>query len=151
MRSTQVVPGVQAGDGWLATGDLGRLDGEGYLYPLGRMSDTINRGGEKFQPAEIAERLRAHAAVADVVVAGVPDPELGQRVGVALVVRDGQPVPTRDDLRDWCRVELAPFKLPDVVVVVDALPFNELGKLPRSAAVDLITVAAARGGGPDGP
>ena len=149
VRSVQVVPasGTDLDDGWLHTGDLARMDADGYLYPLGRMSDTINRGGEKFSPSEIAERVRAHPAVADVVVAGVPDDELGQRVGVAVVVRAGQPTPTRDELREWCRSDLAGFKLPDVVVVVDALPVNELGKLPRAAAVELITSAAETAGG----
>jgi len=148
VRSTQVVPASGTGldDGWLHTGDLARRDADGYLYPVGRTSDTINRGGEKFPPAEVADRVRAHPSVADVVVAGVPDPELGHRVGVAVVVRSGLAPPTRDELRDWCRSDLAPFKLPDLVVVVDALPFNELGKLPRAAAVELITGAAGTGG-----
>ncbi len=147
VRSVQVVPatGTALDDGWLRTGDLARVDADGYLYPLGRMSDTINRGGEKFEPSEIADLLRAHPAVADVVVAGVPDPELGHRVGVAIVVRPGEPVPTRDQLRDWCRGDLAGFKLPDVVVVVDELPVNAVGKLPRAAAVELITGAVAAG------
>jgi len=145
VRSAQVVAPDQPADGWMRSGDLARQDADGYLYPLGRMSDTINRGGEKFPPSEIAERLRAHPAVADVVVAGVPDHELGQRVGVAVVVRAGRPTPTRDELRDWCRADLAGFKLPDVVVFVDALPVNELGKLPRAAAVELITGTAANG------
>ncbi len=139
VRSAQVVLPGSSPDDWLRTGDLARQDGDGYLYPLGRLSDTINRGGEKFPPAEVAECLREHPAVAEVVVAGVPDPELGQRVGAAVVVRAGEPVPTRAELRAWCGHDLASFKLPDVVVVVDALPVNELGKLPRAAAVALIT------------
>ncbi len=146
VRSVQVVPatgGSTEEAGWLRTGDLAHQDADGYLYPLGRMSDTINRGGEKFPPSEVADRLRAHHAVADVAVAGVPDDELGHRVGVAIVVRDGAPEPTRDELRDWCRGELASFKLPDVVVVVDALPYNEQGKLPRTTAVALITGRAS--------
>ncbi|MGZ4760757.1 MAG: class I adenylate-forming enzyme family protein [Acidimicrobiales bacterium] len=149
VRSAQVAPASGTGldDGWLHSGDLARMDADGYLYPLGRMSDTINRGGEKFAPAEVAECLRTHPAVADVVVAGLPDAELGHRVGAAIVVRPGEPVPSRDELRDWCRRDLAGFKLPDIVVVVDALPFNEVGKLPRSAAVELITTAAAAAGG----
>ena len=77
------------GDGWLETGDLARRDDEGYLYPSGRRSDVINRGGEKFAPAEVVEALRNHPAIADVVVAGVPDDEMGERVGVAVVVRSG--------------------------------------------------------------
>ncbi len=129
------------GEGWLETGDLVHRDAQGYLYPSGRRGDIINRGGEKFAPAEVAEVIRLHPAVADVVVTGVPDVEMGERVGVALVVRPGADTPTSDDLRVWCRDALAPFKLPEVVVVVDALPYNELGKLPRRVAVELIMSA----------
>jgi acyl-CoA synthetase (AMP-forming)/AMP-acid ligase II len=143
VRSSQVAPasGTALDDGWLRTGDVAHLDADGYLFPHGRMSDTINRGGEKFEPSEVAERLRTHPAVLDVVVAGIPDDELGQRVGAAIVVRADEPTPTPNALRDWCRGDLAAFKLPDVVVMVDALPYNELGKLPRSVAIDLITGA----------
>ncbi len=124
--------------GWLETGDLARQDADGYLYPTGRRSDGINRGGEKFAPHEVADVLRRHPAVADVVVVGLPDPEMGERVGTAVVVAPGQDPPTLDELREWCRGDLAPFKLPEVVAVVDALPSNELGKLPRPMAVELI-------------
>lgn len=125
--------------GWLETGDLASRDARGYLHPAGRRSDVINRGGEKFGPGEVAQALRDHPSIADVVVAGLPDPEMGERVGMAMVLRPGAERPTRADLRRWCETKLAPFKLPDVVAVVDSLPYNELGKLPRRAAVDLIT------------
>ena len=124
--------------GWLQTGDLGRLDSDGYLYPTGRVTDTINRGGEKFGPAEVADVLRGHPDIDDVAVAGVADEEMGERVGVAVVVRPGAAAPTVDALREWCRDRLAPFKLPEVLVIVDALPYNELGKLPRPVTAALI-------------
>jgi long-chain acyl-CoA synthetase len=123
--------------GWLRTGDLARQDRDGYLYPTGRMSDTINRGGEKFGPAEVAEALRSHPDVSDVAVAGIPDPEMGERVGVAVVASHGAPL-TTEGLRDWCRPRLASYKLPEIVVFVDALPYNELGKLSRKATAELI-------------
>ena len=87
-----VVPEAPAGDGaappgWFRTGDMVSADHEGYLYPAGRLSDTINRGGEKFAPAEVEDVVRAHPAVRDVAVFGVPDAEMGQRVGVAVVVQ----------------------------------------------------------------
>ncbi len=129
-------------EGWLRTGDLGRVDADGYVFPVGRLSETINRGGEKFGPAEVAEVIRRHPAVADVAVAGIPDPEMGERVGVAVVLRPGHDPVGLGELRDWCRGALAPFKLPEVVVVVDALPYNELGKLSRRAAAELIAEAA---------
>ena len=125
-------------EGWLHTGDLARRDPDGYIYPSGRMSETINRGGEKFAPAEVADVVRQHPAVADVGVAGIPDDEMGERVGVAIVARPGESAPGLEDLRAWCRGRLAPFKLPERLVVVDALPYNELGKLPRRAVAGLM-------------
>jgi long-chain acyl-CoA synthetase len=137
VRSSQNVA-----EGWLATGDLGRRDADGYLYPSGRISDGINRGGEKFGPAEIAEVVRSHPEIAEAAVAGVTDPELGERVGVAVVMVAGAGPISRDELREWCRDRLAPFKLPEVVAVLDALPVNELGKLPRRVVADAIVRAA---------
>jgi long-chain acyl-CoA synthetase len=125
-------------EGWLHTGDLARREPDGYIYPSGRMSETINRGGEKFAPSEIADAVRTHPAVADVVVAGVADEEMGERVGVAIVARPGASAPGLEELREWCRGRLAPFKLPERLVVVDVLPYNELGKLPRRAVAALI-------------
>ena len=97
-------------EGWLHTGDLARRDADGYIYPSGRLSDTINRGGEKFGPIEVEEALRAHPAVSDVAVAGITDEEMGQRVGAAVVT--GLPV-TLDELRSHCRDFIAYFKLPE--------------------------------------
>jgi acyl-CoA synthetase (AMP-forming)/AMP-acid ligase II len=133
MKGSQNVRG-----GWLHTGDWGRLDGDGYLFPAGRRSDTINRGGEKFGPVEVATVLAEHPAVAEVAVAGVPDDEMGERVGVIVVVEEGRTAPTTADLREWSRDRLAAYKLPEIVVFADALPINELGKLPRRAIVELI-------------
>src|SRR6202035_5274799 len=94
-------------EGWLHTGDLARRDADGYIYPSGRLSDTINRGGEKFGPVEVEEALRSHPAVSDVAVAGVADDELGQRVGAAVVAfRPG----ALEHVRAQCRALLAHFK-----------------------------------------
>jgi long-chain acyl-CoA synthetase len=136
--------GQTVADGWLHTGDLGRRQPDGYLYPVGRLTETINRAGEKFGPIEVSEALRDHAAVADVAVAGVPDEEMGERVGAAIVLQPGATQPTVEDLRAFCRTRLASYKLPEVVVFVDALPYNELGKLGRRATAELIAREAAR-------
>ena len=114
--------------GWLRTGDLVRRDTDGYLHAVGRLSDVINRGGEKVDPAEVEAALRAHPSIADVAVAGYGDAEMGQRVG-ALVVA----VETVDDelLRTWCRTRLEPHKVPERIVFVDAIPLTELGKVSR--------------------
>jgi acyl-CoA synthetase (AMP-forming)/AMP-acid ligase II len=121
--------------GWLRTGDLARVDGDGYLYPSGRMSDTINRGGEKFGPIEIETVLRRHPSVADVAVAGVADTEMGQRVAAVVVLNN--PV-TEQELTDFCREHLARFKIPERIVFVDAISYNETGKVDRRALARLV-------------
>jgi acyl-CoA synthetase (AMP-forming)/AMP-acid ligase II len=122
-------------EGWLHTGDLARRDADGYIYPSGRLSDTINRGGEKFGPIEVEEALRAHPAVGDVAVAGITDDEIGQRVGAAVVA--SRPV-TLDELRSHCRDRLAYFKLPERLIVVDHIPYSETGKVNRRRLAALI-------------
>jgi acyl-CoA synthetase (AMP-forming)/AMP-acid ligase II len=122
-------------EGWLHTGDLAQRDADGYIYPSGRLGDTINRGGEKFGPIEVEEALRAHPAVGDVAVAGITDDEMGQRVGAAVVVC--RPV-TLDELRSHCRDRIAYFKLPERLIVVDDIPYSETGKVNRRQLAALI-------------
>jgi acyl-CoA synthetase (AMP-forming)/AMP-acid ligase II len=122
--------------GWLHTGDLGRQDSDGYIFPSGRLSDTINRGGEKFGPIEVEEALRSHPAVTDVAVAGVADAELGQRVGAAVVAR--APV-TLEELRSHCRDLIAYFKLPERLAIVDQIPYSATGKISRHQIAALIS------------
>ena len=122
-------------EGWLHTGDLARRDADGYIYPSGRLSDTINRGGEKFGPIEVEEALRTHPAVSDVAVAGITDEEMGQRVGAAVVTR--LPV-TLDELRSHCRDFIAYFKLPERLAIVDRIPYSDTGKVNRRQLALLI-------------
>ncbi len=133
--TVDAVAGDGTSPGWLRTGDLVSVDAEGYLYPAGRLSDTINRGGEKFAPMEVEDVVRAHAAVRDVTAVGVPDTEMGHRVGVAAVV-DGDM--TIEELRDFCRGRIAAFKMPERLLVVDELPYNDFGKVDRKALRALI-------------
>ncbi|GAB3033028.1 class I adenylate-forming enzyme family protein [Mycobacterium bourgelatii] len=126
---------AQNGD-WLQTGDLGRRDADGYIYPSGRLKDTINRGGEKFGPIEVEEALRSHPAVSDVAVAGIADEEMGQRVGAAVVAN--APV-TLEELRSHCRQRIAYFKAPERLAIVDAIPYSETGKVNRLRIAALIT------------
>ncbi len=119
---------AHVGQGWLRTGDLARRDAEGYIYPSGRLRDTINRGGEKFGPIEVEDALRSHPAVSDVAVAGVDDDEMGQRVGAAVVARN--PV-TLGELRSHCRELIAYFKVPERLIIVDEIPYNDTGKVNR--------------------
>jgi long-chain acyl-CoA synthetase len=125
-------------EGWLHTGDLARQDSDGYIYPIGRLKDTINRGGEKFGPIEVEEAIRTHPAVSDVAVAGIADEEMGQRVGAAVVAR--LPL-TLEELRSHCRERIAYFKLPERLKVVDHIPYNDTGKVNRRQLAALIADA----------
>ncbi|HWA67258.1 MAG TPA: fatty acid--CoA ligase family protein [Mycobacteriales bacterium] len=123
-------------DGWLRTGDLVRLDADGYLYPHGRLADTINRGGEKFGPAEVEAAIRSHPAVVDAAVAGVPDPEMNERVGAIVVT--GEPLDT-GALQQWCAERIAKYKTPELVVFADEVPLTDMGKVDRLAVVRIVT------------
>ncbi|HEX4903083.1 MAG TPA: AMP-binding protein [Acidimicrobiales bacterium] len=117
-------------DGWLRTGDLGRLD-DGVLSVFGRRGDLIITGGENVHPDPVERRLRAHPAVADVAVVGRPDPEWGQRVVAVLELVDPDVVPSLDELRAWVREELPAWCAPKVLEV-RALPRTSLGKVRRA-------------------
>jgi o-succinylbenzoate---CoA ligase len=128
VRGPMVAAGSLAGDGWLHTGDLGRLDDEGRLHVEGRLKDLIVTGGENVAPLEVEQVLLAHPAVADAGVAGRPDEEWGEAITAFVVLRapaDGEA------LRAWCRQRLAPHKVPKAVEIVDVLPRNPAGKLER--------------------
>lgn len=117
-------------DGWFPTNDGGWLDEAGYLFVEGRLDDVIVRGGENISPGEIEDVLRAHPAVRDVAVLGLPDEQWGERV-VAVVVCDAPPA--GDQLADWVRQRLRSTKTPEAFFYRPALPYNETGKLLRRA------------------
>jgi len=131
VRGPNVSPGYLHQPGhsdWLHTGDLGRLDDDGYLYVLDRRSDLIVSGGENVYPAEVEATLLAHPAVEDAGVFGVADPEWGQMVAAALVLKEPA---SADDILEFCRLRLAGYKMPKRVEFVEALPRNAAGKLLR--------------------
>jgi oxalate---CoA ligase len=123
-------------DGWLDSGDLGYLDGDGFLFLAGRSDDVINRGGEMLYPREIEEVLMADPAVQDAVVVGRPSPILGQ-VPVAYVIAAHEPDTAArlqellGQLNDRCTAELSRFKLPEAIYVVPDLPRAATGKVQR--------------------
>jgi o-succinylbenzoate---CoA ligase len=121
--------------GWLHTGDIGRLDREGYLYVLDRRADLIISGGENVSPAEVEAVLLSHNDIREAAVYGARDPVWGQRVVAALVLRPGAVL---DDaaLGEFCRGKLAGYKIPRQVRIVDVLPRNAAGKLLRSRLRD---------------
>ncbi len=121
-------------DGWIRTGDLGRVSpDDGLLRVTGRQGDRINRGAFKFYPVEVEEVLDGHEAVAEAAVTGVPHPLLGQDVVAFVALRGNNldPVAAQGILRDYCRERLSRHKVPSAVVVVDQLPRNGFGKLLR--------------------
>ncbi len=130
-----VKSGQNVVDGWMRTGDLVRLDEDGYLYPEGRLSDTINRGGEKFGPIEVETALRTHPLVTDCAVAGVPDPELNERVGAVVVTSEPVDVTT---LQQWCAKRIAKYKTPELVVFADEVPLTDMNKVDRRAVVRMV-------------
>jgi o-succinylbenzoate---CoA ligase len=127
------LPAVEAAGGWHRTGDLGRMDDEGDLWITGRASERILSGGVTVEPAEVEAALLAHQDVAEVAVAGRPDPHWGERV-VAFVVpaRPAAP-PSTAELDAFSRERLAASKRPRAWVFLDALPRNANGKVDRKA------------------
>jgi acyl-CoA synthetase (AMP-forming)/AMP-acid ligase II len=125
-------------DGFVRTGDLGYLDDAGRLRLVGRSKEMYVRGGYNVYPMEVEGLLAQHPAVAGVAVAARPDDVMGE-VGVAcVVVREGAAAPTLDDLRTFATGRVASYKLPDDVLVVDALPLTSMEKLDRRALAALV-------------
>ena len=119
-------------DGWFLTGDTAVLENGTYRI-LGRTSiDILKTGGHKVSALEIEEALRAHPAIAECAVVGVPDPEWGQRVAAALVLKEGSTLKITG-LRDWAREFLSPYKLPTKLLLLDSLPRNAMGKIVKPA------------------
>jgi acyl-CoA synthetase (AMP-forming)/AMP-acid ligase II len=115
-------------DGWLYTGDLARVDEEGFQYLAVRRTDLIVSGGENVYPAEVEKILLEHPKVKDAAVIGVKDKEWGERVTAVLVPGEGEK-PTEEEILAFCRERLAGYKRPRLVVFTDELPKNQLGKV----------------------
>ena len=122
---------VTSDDGWLRTGDLGRIDGDGYLFLSGRRGDKIIRGGENIYPLEIEQILEQHPGVREAAVVGLPDRRWGEVVTAVIVPTDPDHAPTVEELRGHVRASLAGFKVPSGWSFAAALPRNASGKLLR--------------------
>jgi long-chain acyl-CoA synthetase len=120
--------------GWFRTGDLGRVDEDGYFVIVDRKKDMIIRGGYNVYPREIEEVLYEHPAVAEAAVIGLPHPALGEEVGAAVALKPGASV-TADELRDHVKKQVAAYKYPRKVWIVDALPKGSTGKILKREIV----------------
>jgi o-succinylbenzoate---CoA ligase len=129
VRGPMVARGALAADGWLHTGDGGRLDEDGFLHVEGRLKELIVTGGENVSPAEVERVLRSHPAVRDAAVVGVPDPEWGEAVTAFVVLGDPS---AAEELREHCRARLAAYKVPKRIEALAELPRNAAGKLMRA-------------------
>lgn len=128
--------GLLDDQGWLRTGDLGRLDEDGYLYLTGRLKNIIIRGGFNVVPEEVESALAEDPAVREAAVFGVPDERLGE-LPVALVVADPEASVNEDELLTGVRPRLAPYKRPERIFLVDELPRVPNGKVDRPRAAEL--------------
>ena len=130
-RKPDETAAVLGADGWFRTGDVGKADEDGYYFILDRKKDLVIRGGFNIYPSEIEEVLYEHAAVADAAVVGVPHPELGEEVAAVITLKPATKA-TEDELRDFVKRQVAPYKYPRVVRIVDALPKGPTGKILKT-------------------
>ena len=132
VQGPTVAPDCADAEGWLHTGDIGRIDDEGFLFVEDRIDDMIVSGGENVVPAEVEGVLLRHPAVADAAVVGREDPEWQQAVTAVVVLRGGSEA-SADELRRHCAETLASFKVPKRIELASALPRTPSGKLMRRA------------------
>jgi long-chain acyl-CoA synthetase len=129
-------------EGWLFTGDMARVDNEGYLYIVDRKKDLVIRGGFNVYPRDIEELLNSHESVSEAAVVGVPDERMGEEI-VACVVKKAGATPTEEELIHYCQDNLAKNKTPKRIVFMEALPRNGVGKILktrlRETAATIIT------------
>ena len=118
-------------DGWLHTGDVGRVDEGGYLFITGRKKDLIIRGGENISSGEVENCLEDHEGIDEAAVIGVPDVDWGEVVKAVLVPKPGATL-TPEDVNAYCKSRIASFKAPQYIAVVDELPRNAMGKVLKN-------------------
>ncbi|AOZ03311.1 AMP-binding protein [Cupriavidus sp. USMAHM13] len=126
-------------DGWMHTGDLATIDADGYCNIVGRVKDMLIRGGENVYPREIEEFLFRHPKVQAVQVFGVPDPKYGEEICAWIVLRPGQSA-TEDEIRAFCREQIAHYKIPRYIRFVDEMPMTITGKVQKFVMRERMTV-----------
>jgi len=123
-------------DGWLYTGDVARIDSNGYVYIMDRIKDMINRGGEKIYSIEVENVLYANPKILEAAVFGVPDMVFGEQVWAAVVTKPGQNL-TEEEILDFCSQRLADYKVPKSIIFLAELPRNPGGKVVKSRLKNL--------------
>ncbi len=118
------------GDGWMHTGDLATMDENGYCNIVGRIKDMVIRGGENVYPREIEEFLYRHPKIRDVQVVGLPDRKYGEELCAWIIPREGEQL-TEQDVRDFCKGQIAHYKVPRYIKFVDAFPMTVTGKIQK--------------------
>ena len=124
-------------DGWLRTGDLGRMDEDGFVFVTGRIKELIIKGGENIAPREIDEALLEHDAILEAAAFARPCEDYGQRVEACVRLKNGRHI-SETDLQDFCRARIGAYKTPDHIHFVDDLPKGPSGKVQRMKLVDLV-------------
>ena len=125
-------------DGWLRTGDLGRMDKDGFIYVTGRIKELIIKGGENIAPREIDEALLEHDAVLEAAAFARDCKDYGQRVEACVRLKDGKSI-TEDALRDFCKKRIGTYKTPDHIYFLADLPKGPSGKVQRLKLTDLVS------------
>jgi long-chain acyl-CoA synthetase len=144
IRSPQVMLGyhnmpqeteIALRDGWLYTGDIARMDAQGYFYIVDRKKELIKPGGMEVWPHDVEQVISAHPGVAEVAVAGVPDAYRGETVKAWVVLKTGETL-SGTDIQAWCRERLAPFKVPTEVTFRTELPKSTVGKILKRELIE---------------
>lgn len=145
-RAPEMTAEVMDEDGWYYTGDLAVIDEKGYLRIVGRKKDVIIRGGQNIYPAEIENYLTAHPEIREAAVVGVPAAVGGERVWAFVILEDGAEM-TAQEVRDYCRAELEPYKIPSRVRLVTEFPRSGTGK-PQKFKLREMALQEMEGGEP---
>ena len=116
--------------GWLHSGDMGRFDEDGWLYIVDRKKEMIIRGGENIYPKELEDVLYAHPKISEVAVIGIPDKKYGEEVMVCFVPDHGAEL-TSEEIIDYCKQNMASYKIPKYVKSMDYIPKNVIGKVTK--------------------
>ena len=117
-------------DGWLHTGDIGRIDEDGYLYLTGRKKDMIILKGQNVYPSDIEDVLHTHPKVAEAAVVGIPDELRGEIVRAVISLKVGK-MAAEEEIKQFCRKHMADYKIPKQVIFIDSLPKTASGKIRK--------------------